>query len=69
MLYSTIELVLTLVGKLGTMTNVMIHKHRNMDTVCNGVDRVTVVGTRTGDTKGWFMINITGSEGDGGSVL
>ena len=50
------------------MTNVMRHKHRNMGTVCNGVDRVGVVGTRTGDTKGWFM-NITGSEGVGDKSL
>ncbi len=47
------------------MTDTMRNKHRNMGTVCNGVDRVSVVGTRTGDTKGWFMINITGSKGKG----
>ena len=62
MLYSTIELILTLEGKLGTMTNMMRQKHRNMGTVCNGTDRVIMVGTRTGDTKGWF-ININRSRG------
>ena len=51
------------------MTNMMRHKHRNMGTVCNGTGAVIVVGTRTDDTKGWFIMNITGSEGYGGIGL
>ncbi len=50
------------------MTNTM--KHRTLiGTVCDSGSALgIVVGTRTGDTKGWFM-NITGSEGYGGSGL